>query len=52
VGPDIVAIPGTTTRGHLEENFAAAEIALGASEPARLHAAAPHGVTPLERRVL
>lgn len=32
----------------LPAEVAGLSIALGASEPARLHAAAPHGVTPLD----
>jgi len=42
-GPDIVPIPGTTTRKHLEENLAALEIQLSKEDLARLNAAAPVG---------
>jgi aryl-alcohol dehydrogenase-like predicted oxidoreductase len=38
-GPDIVPIPGTKTRRHLEENAAAAAIALSTDELAALDAA-------------
>ena len=38
-------IPGTKRRRYLEENVAAAEIALTASEIERLGAACPLGVT-------
>jgi aryl-alcohol dehydrogenase-like predicted oxidoreductase len=40
-GPDVVPIPGTTTRKHLEENVAAAEIRLDGRDLARLDEAAP-----------
>ncbi len=40
-GKDIVPIPGTGTRAHLEENVAAAAVALTKSELARIDAAAP-----------
>ncbi len=43
-GDDIVPIPGTTTRAHLESNIAAAEISLTADEMARIEEAAPVGV--------
>jgi len=42
-GDDVVPIPGTTTRKHLGENVAAADIALTADDLARLDAAAPVG---------
>jgi aryl-alcohol dehydrogenase-like predicted oxidoreductase len=42
-GHDIVPIPGTTTRKHLEENLAAADVVLSKEELARLDAAVPHG---------
>jgi len=42
-GQDIVPIPGTTDRKHLEENVAAAEIALGAEDLQRIDAVAPKG---------
>jgi aryl-alcohol dehydrogenase-like predicted oxidoreductase len=38
-GRDIVPIPGTTTRGHLESNVAALDVALSDDELARLAAA-------------
>jgi aryl-alcohol dehydrogenase-like predicted oxidoreductase len=42
-GQDIVPIPGTTTRKHLGENLAAAEVRLTLEDLARLDAAAPPG---------
>ena len=42
-GPDVVPIPGTTRRRHLEENVAAAAFSLDAGELARLDAALPPG---------
>jgi aryl-alcohol dehydrogenase-like predicted oxidoreductase len=42
-GEDIVPIPGTTRREHLEENLAALDIALSADELARIDAVAPKG---------
>ncbi len=42
-GEDIVPIPGTTRRAHLEENLAALDIALSADELARIDAVAPKG---------
>jgi aryl-alcohol dehydrogenase-like predicted oxidoreductase len=48
-GPDIVPIPGTTTRGHLDENVAAAALALGPADLARLDEAAPKGATAGDR---
>jgi aryl-alcohol dehydrogenase-like predicted oxidoreductase len=42
-GPDIVPIPGTKRRRHLEENAGAAEITLGAEETAALDAALAPG---------
>jgi aryl-alcohol dehydrogenase-like predicted oxidoreductase len=42
-GPEIVPIPGTTTRKHLEENVAATRIALGAEELRRIDEVAPKG---------
>ena len=38
-GPDVVPIPGTKRRRYLEENVAAADVALGADEMATLDAA-------------
>jgi aryl-alcohol dehydrogenase-like predicted oxidoreductase len=48
-GPDIVPIPGTTTRAHLEENVAAAGIVLGREDLARIDAVAPRGVAAGDR---
>jgi aryl-alcohol dehydrogenase-like predicted oxidoreductase len=44
-GEDVVPIPGTKRRRWLEENVAAAELALSASELAELDAALPAGKT-------
>jgi aryl-alcohol dehydrogenase-like predicted oxidoreductase len=44
-GPDIVPIPGTAKRAHLEDNAAAADIVLTKEELARIDAAAPKGAT-------
>lgn len=44
-GKDIVPIPGTKRRSYLEENVAAATIALSADEVARLDAGVPRGAT-------
>jgi aryl-alcohol dehydrogenase-like predicted oxidoreductase len=43
-GNDVVPIPGTTKRRHLEENVSAAEILLSVDELARLDEIAPKGV--------
>jgi len=48
-GKDLVPIPGTTTRGHLEENAAAAAIALAPEELRRIDAVAPKGAAAGER---
>jgi aryl-alcohol dehydrogenase-like predicted oxidoreductase len=48
-GDDIVPIPGTTTRKHLGENVAAADIALTADDLARLEVAAPLGAAAGDR---
>jgi aryl-alcohol dehydrogenase-like predicted oxidoreductase len=40
-GSDIVPIPGTKRRSYLEENVAAADLSLSASEMAQLDAALP-----------
>jgi aryl-alcohol dehydrogenase-like predicted oxidoreductase len=48
-GPDVVPIPGTTTRAHLEENVAAASIALTKDDLARIDRVAPKGVAAGER---
>jgi len=42
-GKDIVPIPGTTRRGHLEENVAATQVRLTEQELAAINAAAPKG---------
>jgi aryl-alcohol dehydrogenase-like predicted oxidoreductase len=44
-GDDVVPIPGTKRRRYLEENVAAADLALGAAEIAELDAALPPGAT-------
>jgi aryl-alcohol dehydrogenase-like predicted oxidoreductase len=44
-GPDVVPIPGTKKRHYVEENVAAAEIALNDEELARLDEALPPGAT-------
>ncbi len=48
-GEDIVPIPGTTKRKHLEENVAALEITLSAADLARIDEVAPRGVASGER---
>ena len=48
-GRDVVPIPGTTTRAHLGQNVAAAELHLAPEELARLDAVAPRGVAAGER---
>ncbi len=48
-GEDLVAIPGTTTRAHLEENLAAASIRLSKEDLARIDAVAPKGAAAGER---
>lgn len=48
-GPDIVPIPGTTDRKHLEENVAAAAITLTADDLQRIDAVAPKGVAAGQR---
>jgi aryl-alcohol dehydrogenase-like predicted oxidoreductase len=48
-GPDVVAIPGTTTRRHLEENVAAAGIQLSREDLARIDAVAPKGAAAGDR---
>ncbi|HZZ82914.1 MAG TPA: aldo/keto reductase [Anaeromyxobacteraceae bacterium] len=42
-GPDLVPIPGTTTRRHLEENVAAAAVTLTEGELRRIDEVAPRG---------
>ena len=48
-GDDIVPIPGTTKRRHLDENLASAEVALTADDLARLSAAFPRDVAAGQR---
>jgi len=48
-GKDIAPIPGTTTRKHLEENAAAASIALTREDLARIDEVAPKGAFAGER---
>ncbi len=48
-GEEIVPIPGTTRRTHLEDNIAALEVALTPEDLARLNVAAPKGATAGDR---
>jgi aryl-alcohol dehydrogenase-like predicted oxidoreductase len=48
-GDDIVPIPGTKRRKYLEENVAAAEIKLSASDLARIEEVAPRGFAAGDR---
>lgn len=48
-GADIVPIPGTTKPHRVEENVAAAELALSVDELARLDTAAPVGAAVGDR---
>ena len=48
-GPDVVPIPGTKRRAYLEENAAAAEVTLSASELARIDATVPAGTAAGDR---
>jgi aryl-alcohol dehydrogenase-like predicted oxidoreductase len=48
-GEEVVPIPGTTRRAHLEENVAALELTLSPEDLARLNEAAPKGATAGER---
>ncbi len=48
-GEDIVPIPGTRRRAHLDENLGALELALSAEELSRLNEVAPKGVAAGER---
>jgi len=48
-GKDVAPIPGTTTRAHLEENVAAAAIALSSEELARIDRVAPKGAAAGDR---
>jgi aryl-alcohol dehydrogenase-like predicted oxidoreductase len=44
-GEDIVPIPGTTSREHLEENVGATEVELTEDDLARIEEAFPKGAT-------
>jgi aryl-alcohol dehydrogenase-like predicted oxidoreductase len=48
-GEEVVPIPGTTRRAHLEENVAALELTLSPEDLARLNEVAPKGGTAGER---
>ncbi len=48
-GEDIVPIPGTTRRAHLEENIVALELKLSPDDLARINEVAPKGITAGER---
>jgi aryl-alcohol dehydrogenase-like predicted oxidoreductase len=48
-GEDIVPIPGTTRRSHLEENVAATRIQLSREDLARIDAVAPRGAAAGQR---
>src|SRR5208337_3929354 len=48
-GEEILPIPGTTRRAHLEENIAALDLTLSPEDLARLNEAAPKGATAGER---
>jgi aryl-alcohol dehydrogenase-like predicted oxidoreductase len=48
-GRDVVPIPGTTARAHLEENAAALAISLSKEDLARIDAAAPRGAASGDR---
>jgi aryl-alcohol dehydrogenase-like predicted oxidoreductase len=48
-GEDVVPIPGTKRRSHLEQNVAASEISLSEEDLRRLDEAAPRGATAGER---
>jgi len=48
-GADIVPIPGTTRRRHLEENAAAARLVLSRDELAQIEAACPRGAASGDR---
>ena len=48
-GEDVVPIPGTTHRAHLEENIAALDLTLSPEDLAGLNEAAPKGATAGER---
>ena len=44
-GEDVVPIPGTTRRAHLEENIAALDLTLSPDDLARINEVAPKGAT-------
>jgi aryl-alcohol dehydrogenase-like predicted oxidoreductase len=48
-GEEVVPIPGTTRRAHLEENVAALELTLSPEDLARLNEVVPKGATAGER---
>jgi aryl-alcohol dehydrogenase-like predicted oxidoreductase len=48
-GEEVVPIPGTTRRAHLEENVAGLELTLSPEDLARLNEVAPKGATAGER---
>ena len=48
-GPDVVPIPGTTRRKHLEENVGALGVKLTAQDLARIDEVAPKGAAAGER---
>ena len=48
-GEEVLPIPGTTRRAHLEENIAALDLTLSSEDLARLNEAAPKGATAGER---
>jgi aryl-alcohol dehydrogenase-like predicted oxidoreductase len=48
-GPDIVSVAGTTRRDHLDENLAAADIALSPAERAELERLVPRGAVAGDR---
>jgi aryl-alcohol dehydrogenase-like predicted oxidoreductase len=48
-GEDIVPIPGTTRRAHLEENIAALQLKLSPQDLARINEVAPKGITAGQR---
>jgi len=48
-GEDMLPIPGTTSRAHLEENLAALEVTFTPGELARINEIAPQGVAVGER---
>jgi aryl-alcohol dehydrogenase-like predicted oxidoreductase len=48
-GEDMLPIPGTTRRAHLEENVAAVEITLTPEDLARINEISPKGVAAGDR---